>query len=329
MRGKAAWKALSAAAAGLLLTGGALADDPFQLTTDQLDIITAGGIVALADNGALAMAFGEAALALTATDSSVDSGGDHATLQGHAKAVAIGNLDASSLAVTELLAANDTDVQAVSLGAEGFGGSDIVVQAETVGHLAMVQDSVAAEGTALSSGDESITSSAMQLARSASNSDLDAAAAADGLSTAGATSLSQTLGQLDAETLAADIAARASADEVALGSAAALLSLDHGESNLSIVGLAEAAAVGDATVLAEASGQIYDSRSVDRGLISSTAIAIGAAAQQSTATTGAAGSGDIVIMISNTMGRVIDATDSSPPIARTHSSTTIVTVNAP
>ena len=329
MRGTAAWKRLSAAAAGLLLAGGALADEPFQLTTDQLDSVTAGGIVALADNGALAMAFGEAALALTATASSVDSSAGHATLQGHAKAVAIGNLDAASLAVTELLAANDSDVQAVTLGAEGLGGGGIVVQAETLGHLELAQDSVAAEGTALSSGDESIASSAMRLTTSVPNSDLDAAAAADGLSTGGATTLSQTLGQLDAEALAANIAAHASADDVALGSAAALLSLDDGDSTLSIVGLAEAAAAGDAAVLAEASGQIYDSRSVDRGHISSTAVAVGAVAQQSTATTGAAGSGNIVIMISNTMGRLIDATDTSPPIARTHSSATIVTVNAP
>ena len=329
MRGATACRVVIAAAAGLLLAGSALADEPMSLTDRQLDSITAAGIVGLADNSALAMAFGEAALALTTTESSVDSSAGQAMLQGHAKAVAIGNLDASSLAVTELLAANDTDIQAVSLGAEGFGGSGIVVQAETAGHLALAPDSVTAEGTALSSGDESIASSAMLLTASVPGNDLDAAAAADGLSTGGATTLSQTLGQLDAEALAADVAARASADYAALGSAATLLSLNDGDSDLSIIGLAEAAAIGDAVVLAEASGQIYDSRSVDRGHISSTAISIGSVAQQNTATTGAAGAGNIVIMISNTMGRVIDATDSSPPIARTHSSTTIVTANAP
>ena len=329
MRGKATWTALSAAAIGLLLAGTAPAEEPFQLNAHQLDSISARGIITLSDNSALAMAFGEAALALTHTDASVGDNPGHATLQGHAKAVAIGSLDASSSAFTDLMAANGADVQALNLGADGFGGSGVVTHAETTASLALTQESVAAEGTALSSGDESFASSGMLLSTGAAGNDLGAAAAADGLSTGGGVSLSQTLGQLDAEALAADMAARAAADEAVLASTAALLSLDDGESNLSIVGLAEAAATGDAAALAEASGQIYDSRSVDRGHISSAAIGIGAHSQESAATTGATGTGNIVITISNTMGRLIDATDASPPIAMTHSSTTIVTVNAP
>lgn len=329
MRGATACRVVIAAAAGLLLSEGALADEPISLTARQLDSVTAGGIVTLSDNGALAMAAGDAALALTVTDASVSNGADRADLKGQAEALAVGQLNAASLAFTDLMAANDANVQAVTLRAEGLGLSGVVTQAETTASLALTQQSVTAEGTALSSGDESFTSSGMLLTAGAAGNDLEAAAAADGLSTGGGISLARTVGQLDAEALAADVAAHVSADEAALGSAAALLSLDDGESNLSILGLAEAAATGEPTAVTVVTGRLYESRSVDRGHISGTAIAIGSASQESAVTTGVAGTGNIVITISNTMSRLIDATDSAPPIARTHSSTTIVTVNAP
>lgn len=329
MRGATAHTTGLVAAVGLLLTGGALADEPIPLTARQLDSVTAGGFVTFADSSALAMASGDAALALTLTDASVDNSADHADLEGQAVALAVGQFDAASLALTELLATNGADLQAVMLGAEGLGGSSVVTQAETTASLTLTQESVAAEGTALSSGDESFTSSGMLLTTSAAGNDLEVAAAADGLSTGGGVSLAQTMGQLDAEALAADIAARTAANEAALGSAAALLSLNDGESNISILGLAEAAATGDPAVATVVTGRLYESRSVDRGHISGTAIAIGTTSQESAATTGATGTGNIVITISNTMSRLIDATDSAPPIARTHSSTTIVTVNAP
>lgn len=329
MWGATAWKAGLAAAAGLLLTDSALADEPIALTARKLDSVTAGGIITFSESGALAIASGDAALALTLTDASVDNGAAHADLEGQAVALAVGQLDAASIAFTDLIAANGADIQAVMLGAESLGGGSVVTQAETAASLSMTHERVAAEGTALSSGDESFTSSGMLLTTSAAGNDLEVAAAADGLSTGGGISLAQTLGQLDAEALAADIAARTSADDAALGSAAALLSLNDGESNLSIIGLAEAAATGEPAVATVVTGRLYESRSVDRGHISGTAIAIGSVSQESAAITGATGTGNIVITISNTMSRLIDATDSTPPIARTHSSTTIVTVNAP
>ena len=323
MRRGAACGAVITMAAVLLPLEAALADGPIRLTNRQLDSVTAAGISAFANSGALALAAGDSAVAFTSSNSSAVSTLSNGDADGQAQAIAVGDNGSSSLAFTDLAIADGPNAQIVEVGAEGIGGEGVVAYAETTGTLSVSQDVAVGAAVARSLGDESTVA--------ASNPDIDmqAAGLADGLTTQGAASFAQTVGQLNAEDLAAEAATLATADGVAHGAAAALISLSDSDSSLSVFGVAEAAAGGDAVTLTETSGQLYDSRSVDRGRVSSAAIAAGTDFQQSAADTGGNGTGEIVIAVTNSMGRVIDATTTSPSIAMTQSRTTIVAVNAP
>lgn len=329
MRRGAACGAVITMAAVLLPLEAALADGPIRLTNRQLDSVTAAGISAFANSGALALAAGDSAVAFTSSNSSAVSTLSNGDADGQAQAIAVGDNGSSSLAFTDLAIADGPNAQIVEVGAEGIGGEGVVAYAETTGTLSVSQDVAVGAAVARSLGDESTVAATTILAMSNPDIDMQAAGLADGLTTQGAASFAQTVGQLNAEDLAAEAATLATADGVAHSTAAALISLSDSDSSLSVFGVAEAAAGGDAVTLTETSGQLYDSRSVDRGRVSSAAIAAGTDFQQSAADTGGNGTGEIVIAVTNSMGRVIDATTTSPSIAMTQSRTTIVAVNAP